>query len=85
MVNNDCHIIRVITIPLTKKTGVIAERSIALLNTCINNEIIQQRPVIEVIRNEQKEFREYEVIRVFKNKVEAKRYAYENNLTDILL
>lgn len=85
MVNNDCHIIRVITIPLTKKPGVITERAIALLNTCINKEIIQQLPVIEVIRNKQKEFRGYEVIKIFKNKVEAKRYAYENSLTDILL
>ena len=85
MLYNNCHIIRVIKIPLTKKTGVITECAIALLNTCINNEIIQQRPIIEVIRKEQKEFREFEVIKLFKDKVEAKRYAYENNLTDILL
>ncbi len=85
MRDEDCHIIRVITIPLTKKPGTITKPVIALLNTCVSKEIIQQHPVIEVIRDEKKEFREYEVIKIFKNKVEAKRYAYENSLTDILL
>lgn len=82
-VNADCHIIRVISIPLTKKPGVVTRHEIALLNTCLSNKIIQQRPVTEVIRNGEKEFREYEVIKIFKNEIEAKIYAQENSLTDI--
>jgi len=81
----DCHIIRVITIPLTKKPASITKHVIALLDTCISKEIVQQRPVIEVIRNGQKEFREYEVIRIFKDELEARHYARLHGLTDIAL
>ena len=79
----DCHIIRVIEIPLTKKPGVVGYKKIVLLNTCLNNEFGQQLPVIEVIRNGIKEFREYEIIQFFENKKEAEKYAKDNGITDI--
>lgn len=80
---SDCHVIRVVEIPMTKKTNVPSEPKIALLNTCLNDEIPQQRPVIEVIRNGKKEFREFEIIKVFTDKIEAEKYAQENGIKDI--
>ena len=79
----DCHIIRVIEIPLTKKPGVLGYKKIVLLNTCLNNEFGQQLPVIEVIRNGIKEFREYEVIQFFESIKEAEKYAKDNGITDV--
>lgn len=81
---SDCHIIRVVEIPLTKKPNVPTESKIALLNTCLNDEFPQQRPVVEVIRNEKKEFREFEIIKVFTNRKEAEEYAKENGITDVI-
>ncbi len=79
---SDCHIIRVVEIPLTKKPNVPSESKIALLNTCLNDEIPQQRPVIEVIRNGEKAFRELEIIKIFADRNEAENYAKENEITD---
>ncbi len=79
----DCHIIRVIEIPLTKKPGVLGYKKIVLLNTCLDNEFGQQLPVIEVIRNGIKEFREYEIIKFFEVQKEAKKYAKDNAITDV--
>ncbi len=80
---SDCHIIRVVEIPMTKKPNVPSEPKIALLNTCLNDTIPQQRPVIEVIRNGKKAFREFEIIRIFKDNAEAEKYAEDNGLTDV--
>lgn len=79
----DCHIIRIEEIPLTKRPGVKTESKIALLNTCLNDEIPQQRPVIEVIRNGKTEFREFEIIKIFVDKQEAEIFAKENGVTDV--
>lgn len=79
----DCQIIRVIEIPLTKKPNVPSEPKFALLNTCLNDEIPQQRPVEEVVRNGKKEFREVEIIKIFADKKEAEIYAKENGLIDV--
>ncbi|MEK7724952.1 MAG: hypothetical protein AAB336_11415 [Acidobacteriota bacterium] len=79
---SDCHIIRIVEIPLTKKPNVPSEPKIALLNTCLNDEIPQQRPVIEVIRNGKKEFREFEINRIFDNKEQAEKYAKAKGITD---
>lgn len=79
---SDCHIIRVVDIPLTKKTNMPSEPKFVLLNTCLDDEIPQQRPVIEVIRNGEKAFREFEIIRIFLDKDEAKEYANDNKITD---
>ena len=79
----DCQIIRVVEMPLTKKPKVPRKPKIVLLNTCIDDEIPRQRPVIEVIRNGKKEFRTFEVIKVFTDRAEAENYAEENGLTDV--
>ncbi len=80
---SNCHIIRVVGIPMTKRPGVTRELRIALLNTCLKDKIPQQRPVIEVIRNGEKAFREFEIIKLFADKAEAENYAKENNLYDV--
>ena len=79
----DCQIIRVVEMPLTKKPNVPSEQKIALLNTCLKDKIPQQRPVIEVIRNGKKEFREFEIIKLFATRAEAEKYAKENKLVDV--
>jgi hypothetical protein len=79
----DCQIIRKIDFPLTKKPNVKTNKKFALLNTCLNDEIPMQRPSIEVIRNDKKENRLFEVIKTFANKTEAKNYAKENKITDV--
>lgn len=80
---SDCQIIRVVKIPLTKKPNVETQSKIVLLNTCLNDEIPRQRPVMEVLRNGEKKFREFEVIKVFADRKEAEKFAEENGLTDI--
>lgn len=78
----DCHVIRTIDVPLTKKPNVPKDRKIALLNTCLKDETPQQRPVIEIVRNGKKEFREYEVLRVFADLKEAIDFAAEQGIKD---
>ena len=79
----DCRIIRLTELPLTKKPNVPTTLKIALLDTCLNDDIPQQRPVIEVVRNGKKEFREYDVVKTFADKAEAGKYAKENGLFDV--
>ena len=67
---------------MTKRPGVQRELKIALLNTCLKDKIPQQRPVIEVIRNGEKAFREFEIIKLFVDKAEAEKYAKENDIID---
>jgi hypothetical protein len=79
----DCRIIRQLELPLSKKPNVPLPLKIALLDTCLNDPIPQQRPVIEVLRNGKKVVREFEVIRIFVDLREAEIYARENGLPDI--
>jgi hypothetical protein len=81
----DCRIIRRVEIPMTKKPNVPAQPRIALLDTCLNDPVPQQRPVIEVLRNGRKEFRQFELIKIFTDRAEAESYARENGLTDVEL
>jgi hypothetical protein len=81
--STDCRIVRVVEVPLTKKPGVKTESKIAVLNTCLTDEIVQQRPVVEVIRNGQKEFREFEIVKIFSSQADAENYARENRLVDV--
>ncbi|MBA3683547.1 MAG: hypothetical protein H0W73_20635 [Bacteroidetes bacterium] len=69
---NECHVIRVIAMPLIKRPGTVTTQEIELLNICVSKQIPQQRPVIEIVTNEKKEFCEFEVIRIFDNEAEAK-------------
>jgi hypothetical protein len=80
----DCQIIRLGNVPFSKKPNAQSQVPvIVLLNTCLSDEIPQQRPVIEVIRNGKSEFREYELLTIFASKREAKKYAKVNGLTDV--
>ena len=78
----DCQIIREVEFPLTKKPNVKRTKKLALLNTCLEDDPPQQRPTEEVVRNGKKEFRTFEVLKVFKNKAEAEKYAKDNGITD---
>jgi hypothetical protein len=82
---NDCEIIRIIDMPLTKRPNVATNPQIALLNTCIFDEMAVQRPSIEVLRLGKKQFRLFEVTKIFADKHEAEKYAKNNNVFDINL
>ena len=79
----DCRIIRLIELPLSKRPDKPQPPKIALLETCLKDEIPQQRPVIEIFRGGQKTVREFEVIKTFADQKEAETYAAENGLTDV--
>jgi hypothetical protein len=81
--STDCQIIRVVEFPLSKKPNIKTESKIAVLNTCLTDKIPQQRPVIEVIRNGRKEFREFEVIKIFSDQAEAENHARDHGLVDV--
>jgi hypothetical protein len=78
----DCRIIRVVELPLSKRPNVPTAPKIALLDTCLNDPIPQQRPVIEVMRGGKKAFREYDIIKIFADRAEAESYARENGISD---
>lgn len=79
----DCQIIRRIDIPLTKKPGVPKRKVIALLNTCLDENVPQQRPTIQVVRNGKKQFRLFEVLKTFDSQAEAEKYAKEDYIIDV--
>jgi hypothetical protein len=80
----DCQIIRVIGFPLGKRDPKEkVTKKLALLNTCLNDKEIMQRPSILVTRNGKKESRLFDVMKTFANKTEAKTYAKENGITDV--
>lgn len=80
----DCQIIRLIDFPIGKRaTNEKVTKKLALLNTCLNDAEIMQRPSILVTRNGKKENRLFEVMKTFASKTEAKNYAKENGITDV--
>lgn len=80
---NDCEIIRIIDFPLTKRPNAPKNPKIALLNTCLFDETVVQRPSIEVMRMGKKQTRLFAVIKTFENKREAEKYAKANQLFDV--
>lgn len=83
LAKNDCEIIRIIDLPLTKSPNTAKKPQIALLNTCIFDETDVQRPSIEVLRSGKPQTRLFEIIKVFTDKSEALAYAKVNKLFDI--
>jgi len=82
------YIIRMISLQHCKKgpercdrCKAMCARKYCLLN--INPGGVMQRPVIEVEIKGQKEWREYDIEKIFESRAEAERYAKENRIADV--
>lgn len=81
--NGPCRIIRKVMYPVTHTSSVKQTLEIGLLDLCPKE--IAARPMMYVTVHGKQVMREYDVIRVFKSEAEARKYAAENNITDIAL
>ncbi|MHC9542218.1 MAG: hypothetical protein AB9903_22130 [Vulcanimicrobiota bacterium] len=84
----DQFIIRMISLQHCKKgpgrcdkCKAMSARKYCLLN--ISPKGVMQRPVIEVEIKGQKEWREYDIEKIFEGRAEAERYAKENRITNV--
>lgn len=78
----NCKIIRVVSYPVTQKMDKNVKKRIALLNLCPDNRGMVARPMMPIDVNGKIEMFEYDVVRVFKNKKEAEKYAKQNGIAD---
>lgn len=79
-----CKIIRVIGMPLQKRPDAKTTPTIALLDVCLPPEANNKaHPVISFEENGKKVSRIFEVIKTFKDRAEAKKYAAENGVIDM--
>lgn len=84
------HIIRTIRLAhcargpeLCAKCRQMDEPKICLLDIAPPNQGRQARRTIEVEINGKREWREFDVVRSFKDEAEARRYAAENGIADV--
>jgi len=79
-----CKLIRVIDMPLRKKSDKEIKPTIALLDVCLPREANDfQHPMITFQENGKTVTRIFEVIRTFTDQEEAEKYAKENRITDV--
>ena len=85
-----CHIIRKIRIAHCKKGPSLCEkcremdrRRICLLDICPPRVGEVQRRVIEVHRDRERVWREFDIVRTFESEAEALEYAAEHAIDDI--
>lgn len=79
----NCKVIRVVSYPVTQRMDKNVKKRIALLNLCPENRGMVARPMLPVEAAGKFAMFEYDVIRVFKNKKEAEKYAKQNGITDV--
>ena len=79
-----CKIIRKVLYPVSKIRKPNQKKRIALLDVCPPNYGKVARPMISVnMFNGTSTMREYDVVKVFENEAEAKKYAKENNIKNV--
>jgi hypothetical protein len=78
-----CRVIRVVPYPVTQRTDKNVKKRIALLNLCPENRGTVARPMLPVSIGGNFQMFEYDVVRVFKNRKEAEKYAKKNDLKDV--
>ena len=78
----NCQVIRVVPYPVTQRADKNVKNRIALLNLCPENRGMVARPMLSVEVGGKFQMFEYDVLRVFKNKKEAEKYARKNGITD---
>lgn len=76
-----CKIIRKVMYPITKTSSVKQTLEIALLDLCPTQ--VASRPMYSFFIGGEMVMKEYDVVRTFKNEDEARKYAADNNITDI--
>ncbi len=76
-----CKIIRKVMYPVTQTSSVKQTLEIALLDLCPTQ--VAARPMYSFMIDGKPVMKEYDVIKVFKTEAEARKYAAENNITDI--
>ena len=67
--------------PITKTSSVKQTLEIALLDLCPTQ--VASRPMYSFFIGGEMVMKEYDVVRTFKNEDEARKYAADNNITDI--
>ena len=78
----NCRVIRVVSYPVTQRMDKNVKKRIALLNLCPENRGMVARPMLSVNSGGKFEMFEYDVVRVFKNRKEAEKYAKQNDIKD---
>lgn len=83
--NETCKVIRRVPYPVTKTNDPKnpQKNEIALLDLCPANRGMVARPMLASMENGRSVMREYDVVKVFKNAAEARKYAGENNIADV--
>ncbi|MBK7392003.1 MAG: S1/P1 nuclease [Chloracidobacterium sp.] len=76
-----CKIIRKVMYPITKTSSVKQTLEIALLDLCPTQ--VASRPMYSFFIGGEMVMKEYDVVRTFKSEAEARKYAADNNITDI--
>jgi hypothetical protein len=77
-----CKIIRKVMYPVTHTSSVKQTLEIALLDLCPTN--VAARPMMGFMADGKMVMKEYDVVTTFKTEAEARKYAAENNITDIV-
>jgi hypothetical protein len=78
-----CRIIRKAHYPVTQKNPSEQPLRIVLLNLCPENPGRVARPMMPFMINGEIIWREYDIVKVFKNEREARKYAKKNKITDV--
>ncbi len=81
---SECKIIRNVLYPVSKRRSPDQKTRIALIDICPENRGMVARPTTSIISNGELVTYEYDVVRVFKDEAEAKKYALDNKITDVL-
>jgi hypothetical protein len=79
----NCKVIRTVSYPVTQTLTKKTKKRIALLDLCPADRGTVARPMLPMMIDNKPQMFEYDVVRVFKNQKEAKKYAKENNITDV--
>ena len=78
-----CKVIRKVMYPVTQTSSVKQTLEIALLDLCPTQ--VAARPMLTFMVDGKPVMKEYDVVKVFKTEAEARKYAGENNVTDVSL
>jgi hypothetical protein len=76
-----CKIIRKVMYPVTKTSSVKQTLEIALLDLCPTQ--VASRPMYSFFIDGTMVMKEYDVLRTFKTEAEARKFAADNNISDI--
>ncbi len=79
---SECQVIRKVLYPVSKRRTPDQKLRHALLDICPPNKGMVARPMTTIMVDGEPVYYEYDVIKVFENEKDAKKYAKENNISD---